>query len=1401
LRRFDEAVQQNKRKHAGGPISAWGRRRGMKRRISLDARYRALAESTGENDVCDDQLEVIQPSDLRRGVLQDQIGVVSTNISTDNEDAHGPEEEETKLAAAASTRNEAIVRPQSFASSTLDNSAASINGGRDSTVDILSSNSGENDNENSHKEHPRKPPYLLDMDRISSKFQRLIDGHCWVRLTPATRPDFPFRIYKHRNAPHCLLFVLEVDCPYQVAFDHMSQPGGRMLWDGLCRNMEVLETVDAETRIERVELLHPGLLVSEDSTLLAPETVRPQHEALAIFHQRRLPDGRLIHFSTSVDHPSFRPSPSRRRVKLNLVGSIVGPAKSNPEGRCRIWGLGNFKPDSSWSLSTDGGPSKVSRSEVLKMLGENLIPSCATHLHSWLQDVGKRHQPPLKPLSALVLPQVSESQDLSSSSSNLDVGTDKDSVATPVAPNQGAYPTFTKSDTMPTPIPSPPSTSAPASPQRNRISSSGAKTFNSTETVVAPSQTATSESESSISSGPSPLPPFTYDSQNIMSSLKTSVSEISSSMNQDDESDEERESELLTDASLTSSSSVSFTSTALSEVSDTGVSIPISGISVGGEGYDGILRKPELPKQQHRYAQEVDLLVDELLSHLPPPSSHQDSPSLQSPWVPLPLSTSAQTSLTQVWAHNSKPQSYRLVSTLDHAPNLVFDLYADLRSRPDVDDTCESVEVLERLDTHTAILHVKLKPPPSAPSETSHPPPKQRDMVLLYHVRHLRDNWLVNVTRSVEHTKAPFDPLTTQRAFSRLVGVLVAPTLECKTMFVQVTDDEVGESSSGVPPRDVLNSLAAKALPLSIKRLNRLLGGVDAGVYTDVLQLHNVDEGSSVVVKGVGLDEPVGLKMSPRDIDNLTPSATPPPVAPQPANLFKVVSPNVVYGEHEILSRYTYRDTKVRRDEDGVMLAVPTEVEYEFKVQREVPRVGLMLVGWGGNNGSTLTASIIANRQNITWRTKEGVQTPNYYGSVTQASTLKLGTDDEGREIYIPFNEILPMVKPNDLVLGGWDINKANLAEAMERAGVLDYDLQRQVAKEMTGLVPLPSVYYPDYIAANQEDRANNVLPGTKKEHVEKIREDIRNFKSTHNLDRVIILWTANTERFSDILPNVNDTANNLLASIDAGHSEIAPSTIFAVASILEGCPFINGSPQNTFVPGVQALAERLKVYIGGDDFKSGQTKMKSVLVDFLVSAGLKPLSITSYNHLGNNDGKNLSAPQQFRSKEISKSNVVDDMVASNNILYKKGEHPDHVVVIKYVPSVGDSKRALDEYVSEIFMGGRSTISIFNICEDSLLAAPLILDLTILTELMTRITYRTPSTMQEFAPFHSVLSVLSYMLKAPLVPNGTPVVNALAKQRSALENIFRACVGLPPGTDMMLESRISVGGMAVKMDV
>jgi len=501
-----------------------------------------------------------------------------------------------------------------------------------------------------------------------------------------------------------------------------------------------------------------------------------------------------------------------------------------------------------------------------------------------------------------------------------------------------------------------------------------------------------------------------------------------------------------------------------------------------------------------------------------------------------------------------------------------------------------------------------------------------------------------------------------------------------------------------------------------------------------------------------------------------------------------VNSPHVHYEDTTIVADYVYRSTEASISNSNEKVVItPKETKYTFKTETKVPRLGVMIVGLGGNNGTTVVAGCIANREGITWRTKRGVQTPNYFGSITQSSTVYLGTDPKTAEdVFVPLKGMVPMVDPNDIVWGGWDINNSNLADAMERAEVLDWDLQRQLIPLMKNIRPLPAIYIPDFIAANQKDRANNVLTGTKQEMMEKIRKDIREFKAANKVDKVIVLWSANTERFADIVAGVNDTEANLVEAIKRGEEEISPSTLYAVASILEGCAYINGSPQNTFVPGLVEMAITRNIFIGGDDFKSGQTKIKSVLVDFLISAGLKPTSIVSYNHLGNNDGKNLSAPKQFRSKEISKSNVVDDMVASNQILYKPNEHPDHCVVIKYVPYVGDSKRALDEYTSEIFMGGHNTIAMHNTCEDSLLASPIIIDLAILCEVMQRITYKTEGE-NTYHNFHPVLSILSYLCKAPIVPPDTPVINALFKQRSCIDNVLRACVGLPPDSNMKLE--------------
>ncbi|KAK2109300.1 Inositol-3-phosphate synthase 1 [Saguinus oedipus] len=299
----------------------------------------------------------------------------------------------------------------------------------------------------------------------------------------------------------------------------------------------------------------------------------------------------------------------------------------------------------------------------------------------------------------------------------------------------------------------------------------------------------------------------------------------------------------------------------------------------------------------------------------------------------------------------------------------------------------------------------------------------------------------------------------------------------------------------------------------------------------------------------------------------------------------------------------------------------PTTTRFTFRTARQVPRLRVMLVGWGGNNGSTLTAVVLANPLPLSWPRRSGSKEADYYGSLTQAGTVGLGLDAEGQKLFVPFNALLPMVAPNDLVFDGWDISSLHLTQAMRRAKVRDWELQEQLRPHMEALRPGPSVYIPEF-------NADNLIPGSRAQQLEQIRKDISDFRSSAGLDS----------------HRLNDKAENLLRNTELG-LQVSPSMLFAVASILAGCAFLSGSLRNTLLPGALELACQRRVFVGGDDLKSGQTKVESVLADFLISSGLKTMSIVSYNHVGNNDGQNLSAPLQFCSKEVSKSNVVDDMV------------------------------------------------------------------------------------------------------------------------------------------------------------
>jgi len=366
------------------------------------------------------------------------------------------------------------------------------------------------------------------------------------------------------------------------------------------------------------------------------------------------------------------------------------------------------------------------------------------------------------------------------------------------------------------------------------------------------------------------------------------------------------------------------------------------------------------------------------------------------------------------------------------------------------------------------------------------------------------------------------------------------------------------------------------------------------------------------------------------------------------------------------------------------------------------------------------------------------------------------------------------MASPVDFDVTGWDISNANLYESVKRAHVLEPTLIEQLKGDLENIVPMKAVLNPEFIAANQADRCDNVRLGTNEELIEALREDIRAVKARN--DKVILLWTANTEMY--LLPEIN--ALDDLEDRIKNNVPLPASVLYCVAAIKEGIVYLNGSPQNTFHPAVVQMAAKHNALLAGNDFKSGQTRFKTVMSDFLIGSGLRLASVVSYNHLGNNDGKNLSEDKCFQSKKISKGGVLDDAIKGNSQLYPAGQDKiDHEVVIKYVPFVGDSKRALDEYSSQIFLNGTNTISSYNICEDSLLAVPLMYDMIVLADLFSRMEIDG----EKMGP---ILSYLSFFFKAPITNHGEYVINSFSRQRETLVNLLKVAAGILPDDTTLL---------------
>ncbi|KAG9396985.1 Myo-inositol-1-phosphate synthase [Carpediemonas membranifera] len=507
-------------------------------------------------------------------------------------------------------------------------------------------------------------------------------------------------------------------------------------------------------------------------------------------------------------------------------------------------------------------------------------------------------------------------------------------------------------------------------------------------------------------------------------------------------------------------------------------------------------------------------------------------------------------------------------------------------------------------------------------------------------------------------------------------------------------------------------------------------------------------------------------------------------------------------------SKFVYNNTEVEM-KDGHAVVTPTHKELEIRISQHAPKTGLMLVGFGGSNGSTLLGGLLANQHNITWERKDGVCNPNFFGSMIESSTVRLGTTHAGEDVYAPFRSLVPFVdpkNPDQFMLGGWDINNDNMYAAMQKAAVLDVTLQHKLRPYMENITPMPSVFDINFVAANQEDRANNVITAEyakemlgeevdttgRRWYVEVIKAQMRKFKEENNLEKIVVLWTANTECFAPHHRGRQHHRGRAPRLPQGRREEQAHRPLQPLrhrrhrgeGHLHQRLPPEHPRPRRHRVRRPQPLHDRrrrLQVWPDQDE----------------VCPHRLPRLLGHQAHLH----RLLQPPRQQRRPQPLLPRPVPqqgdhqgqrrDIVASNDILYKRPgeiEKPDHCIVIKYLKYVGDSKRAMDEYTSEIFMRGKNTIVLHNTCEDSLLAAPIIMDMALCGEMLGRLQIREPN--GEWENFHPVMNTISFFCKAPRVPDQTPIINALPAQRACLENILRCVAGLPIETNMRLENRV-----------
>ncbi|WP_028903167.1 inositol-3-phosphate synthase [Prevotella sp. P6B4] len=423
-------------------------------------------------------------------------------------------------------------------------------------------------------------------------------------------------------------------------------------------------------------------------------------------------------------------------------------------------------------------------------------------------------------------------------------------------------------------------------------------------------------------------------------------------------------------------------------------------------------------------------------------------------------------------------------------------------------------------------------------------------------------------------------------------------------------------------------------------------------------------------------------------------------------------------------------------------------------------KLGILVVGCGAVSTTFMTGVLMV---------RKGLAKP--VGSMTQYDKMRVGRGADAK--YLHYADIVPLAKLDDIVFGCWDVYPQNAYQAAMYAEVLKEKDIEPVRDELEQIVPMKAAFDKNYAKRLDGDNVKTGL--TRWQMVEALREDIRQFKAQKGCDRVVVLWAASTEIYVPVDESVHYQLSDLEAAMKADDREhIAPSMCYAYAALTEGAPFIMGAPNTTVdIPAMWQLAEQTRMPIAGKDFKTGQTLVKSGFAPIIGTRCLGLSGWFSTNILGNRDGLVLDEPANFRTKEVSKLSTLETILKPDvqPDLYGHGNDEDtqyyHKVRINYYPPRNDNKEGWDNIDIFGWMGYPMQIKINFLCRDSILAAPLCLDLCLLSDLAAR------------AGRYGTQRFLSFFLKSPMhdYTQGEEAVNNLYQQYTMLKNAIREMGG------------------------